>query len=465
MRRRWLVATSLVAAFAFVVAACGDDATTTTTTAPTATTTAETTTTTAPDPGAEIAFDVGVTPAPCPDAQNEGNGCIYLGIISDLSDGPFHVVAIPLTRAQEHFWQRVNDDGGLDGFDVIISAENTFDAHYRGEDTVEGFELMVDRVLAFAQILGTPQTQAVIPRMIEEGVVAAPATWWSGWAFSEHGGDHILESGAPYCIESMNGMAAMHAPMTENFGEDYTWALVRFGGDYGGDYGNGARIAASLLGIGEPLFDHQQTSFAAGGGPDEAVGLIAQHRPDLIVFVTGPTEMATITGGAFQAGHTAFQVLGASPTWNVGLLAIADLVPLLEAVYNVTLSWSSWNTDTPGHAAMRAAAEATGTTPNGGYVAGWVWQYPIKALLEQAIASRDLTRANVLAIARELEGVDYEGMETAPRSYAGTANDNIVRANLLGRVDPEAPDGIMVVADWFTSPLALAFDLAAPCDL
>jgi hypothetical protein len=256
----------------------------------------------------------------------------------------------------------------------------------------------------------------------------------------------------------------MNGPMTENFGEDYTWAIVRFGGDYGGDYGNGAIIAAALMGLGEPLFDHLQTSYAAGGAPDEAVGLILTHRPDLIVFVTGPREMAEITGASFTGGHEAFQVLGASPTWNVGLLAIPELVPLLEAVYNATIPWSVWTTDTPGHAAMRAAAEANSTTPNGGYTAGWVWSYPVKALLEAAIASGDLTRANVLAVAGTLEGVDYEGM-LPTRSYTGAVNDQIVRSSLLARVDAEAPDGLMVAADTFTSPLADGFDLAAPCDL
>ncbi|MEE9582781.1 MAG: hypothetical protein V3W36_07580, partial [Acidimicrobiia bacterium] len=142
MKKRWLGLLALLAAFSLVVAACGDDDTSDTTTAAT---TAETTATTsapattaapvatqAPDEGSDVAFDVGVTAAPCGDAVNEGNGCIYLGVISDLTDGPFAPLGVPLTLAQEHFWGAVNDDGGLGGFDVIITADNTFDAHYDG---------------------------------------------------------------------------------------------------------------------------------------------------------------------------------------------------------------------------------------------------------------------------------------------------------------------------------------------
>ena len=120
-RRRWLMIASLVTALTLVAAACGDDddaesttttqapaSTTTTTAAEETTTTAaeETTTTTAAEEttttteaGVEVAFDVGVTAEPCPDSPNPDNGCIYLGVISDLTDGPFAPVALPLTQA------------------------------------------------------------------------------------------------------------------------------------------------------------------------------------------------------------------------------------------------------------------------------------------------------------------------------------------------------------------------------
>ena len=457
MTRRWLVVASLVAAFGLVAASCGDDAGTSTTDAPTTTAAAATTTTEAPDD--EVAFDVGVTPAPCADAVNEANGCIYLGIISDLADGPFAALGIPLTQAQEHFWAAVNADGGLDGFDVITSAENTFDARYTGEGTVEGFEGMVDRVLMFAQILGTPQTQAVVPSMIEANVVAAPATWWSGWAFSEFGGDNILESGAPYCLEAMNGMYFMSQALPEGF----TWGLVRFPGDYGGDYGAGALIAAAELGLGAPVFDVLQIPLSAGGDVTEAVTAAVTETPTLIVIVTGPSEMAQIVGGTFQGGHQAFQVLGASPTWNVALLGQEALLPLLEAVYKNTVPWGNWDTESDGHAAMRAAAEAGGRDPKGAYIAGWTWQYPVKALLEAAIASGDLTRANLAALAANLGDVSYEGI-LPDRTYGPDVNATIDRSTIVMGVDPESSDGLSPLSQVpFTSPLAADFDLAGPC--
>ncbi|HEX6946477.1 MAG TPA: ABC transporter substrate-binding protein [Acidimicrobiia bacterium] len=466
MKSRWLL--SLVA-LSLVIAACGGNGgATTTTAAPEETTTTgggDTTTTTTGS--GEIEYDVGVTPAPCEDAVNDGNGCIYLGIISDLTTGPFAALGVPLTAAQRHFWNQVNADGGLDGFDVIIRDDDVIDAHYTPEDTAAGYETIRGRVLALAQSLGTPQTQSIIDRMEEDNVVAAPATWWSGWNFPEEENGLILESGASYCIEAMNGMSFMSTVMPEGF----TWALVRFPGDYGGDYGAGALIAASMLGLGDPLFDLQLVPISAGGAVTEAVGRIVAEKPDLIVLVSGPVEMAQIAAGTFQGGHTEFQILGASPTWNVALKANADLMPLLEGVYKGTTPWGGWTTDTPGHAAMRASAEENWFDPNsepprgpnGAYSAGWTWQYPIKALLEAAIASGDLTRANVASIAKSLDGVDYQGI-LPTRNYSGTANDNAVRTTFINKADSASEDGLSPISDGaYTADIVADFDYQGPC--
>jgi len=463
MRRRWLVLASFLTAFALVAAACGDDDATTT--APPATTTTgpgttAATTTTSPD--VEAAFDVGVTPAPCSDALNEGNGCIYLGVITDLT-GPFALFGGPLTAAQEDFWARVNADGGLDGWDVIITAENTVDAKYDidGQNTAAGAATLATRVAALAQSLGTPQTQSALQIYDENNMVAAPATWWSGWAFSDQDRGLILESGAPYCFEAMNGMSYL----VDSLGTDFTWALVRFAGDYGGDYGNGALIAAAQLGLNDPVADIQQTSFAAGGDAAIAstVTALLPLQPQVIVMVTGPSEVARITGGLAQNGFTDFRVIGASPTWHPALMVqVPDLVPLWQATFNATYPWGVWSSDTAGHAAMRAAAEAKGQDPDPGYVAGWVWQYPIKALLEQAIETNDLTRANLRGIAASLESVDYEGM-LPERTYAGDPNDHAVRSTLVVGIDPEAPGGVVEVAGSFVSPTAAGYEFDGPC--
>ena len=463
MKKRWLICASLLSVLALVAAACGDDTSSSTTTATTAATTTTgapgttaATTTLPPEP--TTAFDIGVTAAPCADAVNEGNGCIYLGVISDLSTGPFAGLGQPITQAQEDFWRAVNADGGIGGFDVRIKLENTRDAHYDAAETAAEAVDLADNVLAFAQILGTPQTQGALPTLEENDIVSAPATWFSGWAFSEIDGGLIMESGAPYCFEGMNGMDYL----VQSRGTDFTWDLVVFPGDYGGDYGAGAKIAAAQLGLADPISEILQIPISFGGDVAPTVAQLMTDQPDVIVLVTGPVEMASIAGGLFQAGFQTFQILGAAPTWNVALLGNADLVPLLQAVYSSTDPWGGWDTDTAGHAAMRAAAEANGREPNNGYVAGWVWQYPLLALLQQGIAAGDITRANLVALASTLEGVDYQGMLPV-RSFAGDPNDFVVRSTIISGVDPTASDGLTPLTDAFISQVAADFDFAGPC--
>ena len=185
-------------------------------------------------------------------------------------------------------------------------------------------------------------------------------------------------------------------------------------------------------------------------------------QPDVIVMVTGPTEMAQVAGGLFQNGFQTFQILGAGPSWNVALKGNADLMPLLEAVYVGTSPWAGWDTDTPGHAAMRAAAETHGRTPSGSYVAGWTWQYPWLTLLTEAIASGDLTRANVAAIAATLEDIDYQGI-LPTRTYAGEPNDHVVRSTYLNQADADSSDGLTPLTDAFVGTIAAEHDLATPC--
>ena len=47
----------------------------------------------------------GVTDEPCPNAVDKEKGCIYLGIISDLT-GVFKGVGVPLTAGGKAFWDK-----------------------------------------------------------------------------------------------------------------------------------------------------------------------------------------------------------------------------------------------------------------------------------------------------------------------------------------------------------------------
>ena len=136
--------------------------------------------------------------------------------------------------------------------------------------------------------------------------------------------------------------------------------------------------------------------------------------------------------------------------------------PALAALYEQSAPWNSWSTNSPGHTAMRNALP--GVTPNDGYTSGWVWSYPLKAALEKAAANKDLTRAGLLAAAKSLTSVDYEGMlPSGAGNYAGGSDAGQVRSTVISKPDKTAPTGVTTVAPLAAGPTAQGFTLTKPC--
>ncbi len=389
----------------------------------------------------------GISDEACPEAVNEDNGCIYLGVISDLTKGPFAPLAVPITDAQKAFWQKVNEDGGVGGYDVDITTYIQ-DAEYNPEIHNRKYQEIREDILALGQTLGSSQTLAILEDMKADDVIGVPASWNSAWEFE----DQILESGANYCFEAMNGVdwAVENREVTGKV------AAVGYDNDYGGDAAAGVQAAAEAN-------DLEYVEIKAPPGQDqqaETVASILREQPDLVVVSTGPAEMAAIVGGAAAEGFQG-AVVGSSPTWNPALLESAA-APALEALYAQAGPWGPFGTDTPGHQAMRDALGDV--TPSDGYTAGWAWSYPLLAALEAAAEDGDITRESLVEAAKSLSEVDYEGMlpNEAGRND-GDPSETAYRASVISTVDREAPTGVSIEQDLTVGPTAEAYDFSEPC--
>ena len=395
----------------------------------------------------EVKTDKGVTSEPCPEAVNEDNGCIYLGTISDLTVGPFAPLAVPITDAQEAFWNRVNEEGGIGGYDVDVTTY-VGDNQYQPEVHNQVYQEMKDDILAMAQTLGSPTTATILDDLESSDILAAPAAWTSEYAFT----DIILESGANYCAESMN--AVDYA--VEKFDVKSVMA-VHYPGDYGGDAAGGVKIAADANGL-------EFTNVETGQGQENQAGAIdavVSGKPDLVMVTTGPGDMATIVGQAAARGFQG-KFIGSSPTWNPALLE-SPAAPALQGLFLHAGPWGSFASDTPGHEAMR---EAVGdVSPNDGYTSGWVWSYPLKAALEKAVENGDLTRAGLVEAAGTLESVDYEGMlPEGAGNYAGEPDDAIVRSSLISQPTTEAGGaGLETIEEFFEGPTVAEYTFEGSC--
>ena len=388
----------------------------------------------------------GVTDDACPEAVNEDNGCIYLGSISDLTVGPFAPLGVPITASQEAFWQRVNEEGGIGGYDIDVT-KFVKDNLYSPETHAQVYAEIEPEVLALAQTLGSPTTLAILEQMKGSDVIGAPASWTSLWGFE----DNILESGSSYCVDAMNTVDYYVAQ------EDVTSVMaVGFPGDYGGDGAAGAEAAAEANGI-----DFENVETAPGQEAQAgAVSAIVRDNPDLVILGVGPTETGVIVGQAASQGYTG-KFVGLAPTWNPALLA-SPAADALEALFRHAGPWGSYGTDTPGHEAMRTAL-GTVEQPNDGYTSGWVWSYPLKAALEEWLEgdySKD--RAGLTDAVGSLDSVDFEGM--LPEEAGDRTGDNdIFLQTILSDVDPQADAGLAVAQDFFAGPTTEAFDFTGAC--
>jgi ABC-type branched-subunit amino acid transport system substrate-binding protein len=389
----------------------------------------------------------GVTEEPCPDAVDDTKGCIYLGTLSDLTGG-FKSVGVPLTAGGAAFWQYVNENGGVGGYEVNVT-EYVRDNKYDPEVHQQMYSEIKDDVLAIAQSLGTVATEAMLTDSDAEELLVVPATLGSNWYFE----DRVLEIGTSYCAEAMN--AVDYA--VDELGADSV-AAVHFPGDYGDDAMVGARIAAEERGI-------EFTDIQTGPGADQqaaAVKSVVDSGADLVVISTGPLEVAAVVGGALQGGFQG-KFIGSIPTWNAALLQ-SPAGPALEASYLWATSFPLWDTDSPGFEAMRAANGDQ--TPNDYFALGWSGGYVMKAVLEQAIENDDLTRAGLLEAAQSLDGVDSEGMlPEGSGNYAGDANDAAVRVSQFGVPQAGTSTGIAPSVDFFTGPTAEGYDFQEACFL
>ena len=400
-----------------------------------------------------IVFDVGVTDEPCPERINPDNGCIYLGVISDLTEGPFAPLATQVVTGQQDFWKYVNEQGGISGFDVNMAA-NTRDNKYDPAVHSQEYRSIEPNVLALASTLGTPTTQAILGDMEADNVIGVPASWWSGWQFPEDDGGVILESGSSYCIAAMGGLDWW----VENKAPVAKLVAVGYPGDYGGDYAAGAEKWAEANGVEFAGFIETAPN-AVAGNQDAAVSAIIAADADVVAIGVGPAEVAEVIGKAVASGYKG-QFLGAAPTWNPLLLQTAAAPALLASYTNVGTT-GSFGTPSAAMDAMQAQLGEGVVPQNDGYTYGWVWQYPLKAALEKAAASGDLTREGLVSAVQGGIEVDYEG--ALPNSLVGGPPADVDRSVSINIPSEDAPLGIETLLVGYVGKTAEAYDYSAPC--
>ncbi len=415
----------------------------------------------------EIATDYGVT-----------EDTIRVGLAPDLS-GRFAGLTTPLTEAQLVFWEKVNAEGGIAGRMVEpVVIDNAYDVTKTIEIYEDFSQESEDGVVMISQVTGSPHNSAIAQDAISDDLVVVPLSWYSGWADPDFGGAHF-ELYANYCIEGMNGVAYLQQKV-EAEGKEAKLAVLSYPGEYGQDGAAGAKLAADALGI-EVVYDGE-AQVPPGQDQTGVISELVGSGATMVWITSGPADLGAIFGGAAAQGFDAFWS-GNSPSYSPALLG-GDLGPALDQFYTHSTYSSLFDSnDTPGMQDM--IATMTEARPDDliqdVYVWGWTEGMFARAVLEQAAANGDMTRAGVVQAATEVQ-VDFQGL--APdQNWTGNPNEYIIRETYLYDVDlaafnqvsladyaalddkSTAGSGLTAVEGFapFTSAPAAAYEFTEPC--
>ncbi|HEU5111993.1 MAG TPA: ABC transporter substrate-binding protein, partial [Acidimicrobiia bacterium] len=337
------------------------------------------------------------------------------------------------------------------------------DTAYVPDTHVQMYEELKSEVVAFGHSTGSPHTMAINPSLQADGILAIPLTWYSGWSDPAINAN-LVPHGTPYCIEAMN----MIEYLTLQDPEAATIAIATNGGDYGLDSSAGAVMVAEALGL-EVVYDGSGVIVATDPATlAEAATGIAGSGADLVWVTTDPTSFGGIYGQALAAGFSGALWSGAGPTWNPALVAPDS--PIAEPLANdfyVSAYYAPWAAESPGNQMVRDLVEAAGAPPLDYYAEGVIEATIMHQALLAASEAGDMTQAGVLAAAKSLESVTFDGL--APdETYVGEPNDRLQRKQFISRPDPAGlaggtSTGVTLVESEYTSPAAEAFEFTGAC--
>ena len=454
MKSKWI---AIVLALGLVLAACGDDdsADTTEAAAPDTTEAETPDTTEAETPDTTEAEEIILTDF----GVDLEAGTITVGLLSDLT-GVFSALVQPVVTGYEAQVEAINAAGGVNGLEIVLEIRDTV---YSVDTHVQLYNEIKDSIVTIGHSTGSPHTVAIKDQLAEDNMFAIPLTWYSGWSDPAINAN-IVPHGTPYCLESMNVLGYL---LDQN-PDAATIAIASNAGDFGQDSAQGAKLAAETLGL-EVVYDGEAKINAADEATlaEVANGIIGSGA-DLVWVTTSPGAYSGIYGQALAAGVTATWS-GSFVAWNFGFLG--EESPIRDAIQR---DWifaypiSPWSADNPGTAAAREVIQAfdPDAPPYEYYLEGVLEARLLETILNAAYDSGDMTRAGVLAAAKNLESMSWDGL--APdQSFVGDPNDIVQR--LVNIVRPSAADleaggsGLTLVEADYTSDIAAAYQFDETC--
>jgi ABC-type branched-subunit amino acid transport system substrate-binding protein len=370
---------------------------------------------------------------------------ITLGALTDLS-GTFAPLAQPLTKANQLYWKARNAQGGVCNRKVELIIK---DHGYDPQKAVVQYRELGSQIAGLQQLLGSPITAALLPTLKSDSMLSL----LSAWPSSLLGNDFIIEIGAPYDIELINGLDYIKGKGMIKSGDKI--GHLYYEGEYGENGLKGSKFYASKNGMTVVEQKIQPTD-------EDMTGQVAAFKRagvNAIAVTTGPKQLASVAGIAAAQGLDV-PIVGNNPTFDPAVMA-SPAAKALQANTYVVGSISPWTLDEPAVAKVGDDfISAYGKKDAKQSVQfGYVQAQVMYEILNQACKDKDLSRQGLVKAAHKLSGVNTGGLVAGTLDYTKVGEPS-TRSVYIAR-PAKVTGGLKPLPETFESDTAKSYDVGA----
>jgi ABC-type branched-subunit amino acid transport system substrate-binding protein len=297
-------------------------------------------------------------------------------------------------------------------------------------------------------VLGTAPTLAVLPQLVQDNIIAAPASLDALWVREPN----LLPVGGPYQVQAVN---ALDYYINEADGKGKNICSFIQDDAYGEAGQSGVDYAAENLGF--EVVDTQKFKV----GDKDVTGQVQRLQGsncDAVFLVATPTDAGTIWGTAAKLGY-APRWIGQSPVW-IDELGASPLAEYLQQTTWIVGEGTEWgDPDVPGSKDLLARVEEFKPDQDPDYYFGFGYLQGIAmtALLEKAVELGDLSREGLMKASEELGTVSFDGL-SGDYQYGPAEERNPARVSTIYEVKPDKPFGLGTLEYQYESDAAKSYE-------
>jgi ABC-type branched-subunit amino acid transport system substrate-binding protein len=363
---------------------------------------------------------------------------ITLGVLTDQT-GPFAEMSQDIQVGRTLFWDERNAAGGVCGRKVRFLVR---DHRYEVPRAVAGYADLQPKVLAFAELLGSPQLAALQSKVRADQILTMAASWSSRLVSNPY----LVITGATYDVETIDGISWLVD--REGLHRGDTLGHIYLRGDYGQDAAAGSRAAAAEYGLklSEQMIEPTDRDLTT------QVRALHDAGAKYVVLSTTPAQTAAAIGAADAMGYQpAF--LASMPAYHPALLRTPARDTILRQLL-VTAQVAPFASVLPGPTRVRTVFQDRypGRRASLWINVGYAHAMVMAQILQAACDRHTLTRPGLLSALHSIKNFDTGGLvPTMDYSHSGKIPTREVN---LAEPGSAALGGLTMLFGPLTSPLA-----------